>query len=91
MTSSVAKLWNTRTGSSALRTVTALFRRIRFRARISGREDDSRSGVEELAAMMLANTKRIDADLVGTLHLLQEISHALDGTHRQTGGRIGDG
>ena len=41
--------------------------------------------------MMLANAKGVEADLVGTFDLLQEISHPLDRAHSQTGGRISDG
>src|SRR5207253_9729590 len=62
-----------------------------FRARRGRREDHRWSRVEELAAMMLADAKGIEADLVGAFDLLQQVSHPLDRGHCQTGGRISNG
>ena len=62
---SVENRSNTRTGSSVLSTVTADPSRMRSVARRDSGEDDLRRGNREVAAVMLADAKRIEADLVG--------------------------
>src|SRR3954451_1852748 len=86
--SSVANSWNTRTGSAALRTVTALVSRIRrvraaggggiqggggSRNRGSG-ENHGRRGIEELAPVVFANAKYIETDLVSERDCFKQLA-----------------
>ena len=75
--SSVAKSWKTRTGSSELRTVTALVRRMRLGPRRRGGQDDRRRGDDEVGAVMLADAEDVEADLVGELDLLDQVAQPL--------------
>src|SRR5207249_386342 len=77
MRSSVAKLWNTRTGSAALSTATALVRRMRFvRAAAAARIT---AGAESRNSLRWWSPipEDIQSDLVGVLNLLEQIAHAI--------------
>jgi hypothetical protein len=74
--STVENSWKTRIGSSELRTVTALVRRMRFvlaprrRGRRRGRDG-------EVGPVVLAHPEDVQTDLVGELDLLHEVAQAL--------------
>ena len=68
--SSVAKSWNTRTGSSELSTVTALVEADALGPRGAGREHDGRGGHRVVGAVVLADAEDVEPDLVGELDLL---------------------
>ena len=70
----VAKSWKTRTGSSELRTVTALVRRIVRGARGDGGERDGGGGDGEVAAVVLADAEDVEAELLGQLGLLEQVA-----------------
>jgi len=76
MRSRVAKFWKTRTGSAALRTVTAEVRRMVVVGSGCG-EDDGGGRVEVFAAVMLAEAEDVEANLVGYLDLFKEMGDAL--------------
>ena len=75
--SSVAKSWNTRTGSSEEMTLTALVRRIRSVREAAAAEHDGRRRDGEVGPVVLADAEHIEADLVGELDLLDQIADAL--------------
>ena len=75
--SSVANSSKTRTGSSELRTLTALVSRMRC-VRCGGRgERHGGGGDGVVGAVVLADAEDVEADLVGELGLLHEVAHAL--------------
>ena len=77
MRSSVANSWKTRTGSAALRTVTAVVRRMFLvRAAAAARMIGGR-GVEVFGAVMFADAEDVEADLVGEFDLFEEMGDAL--------------
>jgi hypothetical protein len=43
----------------------------------SGSEDDRRGGIEELAAVVFTNTKRVQANLVGVFNLVDQLSQTI--------------
>ena len=71
--SSVAKSWNTRTGSSELSTVTALVSRMLSCAR-PPRPARPRARRRRIGAVMLADAEDVEADLVGQLDLLDQLA-----------------
>ena len=75
--SSVAKSWKTRTGSSELRTVTALRQADARGARRGRGEHDGGRRDGEVGAVVLADAEDVEADLVGELDLLEEVAQAL--------------
>ena len=77
--SRVANCWKTRTGSAALRTVTALPRRIRLVRAAAAAEDHRRRGIVVLLAVVLADAEGVQAHLVGELDLLEQVLHPLLG------------
>ena len=87
--SSVAKSWNTRTGSSELSTVTALDRRIRSRAPRRGGEHDRRRRDDEVGSVVLADAEDVEPELVGQLDLLEQVGQPLLLADRLAGLRIG--
>ena len=52
---------------------------MRLVQRGGGGEDDGRSGVEELGAVMFADAEDVEADLVGERDLVEQMLHALLG------------
>jgi hypothetical protein len=88
--SRVANSWKTRTGSAALRTVTALVRRMLF-VRVGRRaQNDDRCGIKEFGPMVFANAEHIQTDFVGEFHLFQQILHALNRAKGEPRTRVGD-
>src|SRR5438477_12748515 len=79
MRSSVAKLWNTRTGSAALSTATALVRRMRFvRAAAAARIT---AGAESRNSLRwLADPEHIQAHFIGVLDLVEEVAKTIGRT-----------
>src|SRR5438445_11698451 len=75
--SSVANSWNTRTGSAALSTVTALVRRIRRVRAAAGSEEHRWSRVEVLLAVMFSDPEGVKPDAFRVLDLLDQVTHAL--------------
>ncbi len=75
--STSANCWKTRTGSSELRTVTALERRMLLGDRRDGAERDGGRGDEEVRAVVLADREHVEPELVGELGLLEQVAHAL--------------
>ena len=71
--STVANSWNTRIGSSELRTVTALVRRMRLGPRGGCGEHDCRRRHGEVGPVVLADTEDVEPELVGELDLLHEV------------------
>jgi hypothetical protein len=58
-----------------------------FGAGGGGGEDDGGGGVEEVGAVVLADTDDVEADLIGVLDLVEEVAHLVDGC----GGDVGEG
>ena len=77
--SSVAKSWNTRTGSSELSTLTALVSRMSLGALGRGGQDDGRGGDGEVGPVVLADAEDVEPDLVGQRDLLDQVSEPLRG------------
>ena len=72
--SSVAKSWNTRTGSSELITLTALVRRILLVR--SAAAASTTAGVETAKSVVFPHAEHVQTDLVGKLDLLDEVADA---------------
>src|SRR6185436_15844016 len=62
-----------------------------FRARRSRGQNHHRRRIEELGAVMLANAKNIQANLIGKLDLFQQMLHALDRGDGKSRGWVGNG
>ena len=77
--SSVAKSWKTRTGSSELRTVTALVSRMRLVRSAAAARTTAGRGDGEVGAVVLADAEDVEADLVGELDLLDEVAQGARG------------
>ena len=77
--SSVAKSWNTRTGSSEVRTVTALVSRMRLVRAAAAAEHDRRRRDREVGPVVLADAEDVEADLVRELDLLDQVREPLLG------------
>ena len=71
---SVENRWNTRTGSSVLRTVTADPSRMRLRPAGNRREHDLGRRDREVGPMVLADAERVEAELVGEHRLLDDVA-----------------
>src|ERR1700731_65780 len=61
-----------------------------IRARTCRSQNDDRRGIHELAAMMFADAKHIEPNLVGDHNLLQQVLHTLDGAEGEPHRRVGD-
>src|SRR5437867_318079 len=77
----VAKFWNTRTGSSALKHGDGARQTDPLGACGCRSEKDCRRGIEELAAMVFADTKRVHPHLRGVFDLLEELSQTVRRIH----------
>ena len=73
--STVAKSWNTRTGSSELITETALVEPDPFRARGRGRKHDRRRRNDEVRAVVLTDAEDVEPEPVRELDLLHQVAH----------------
>ena len=90
--SRVANSWNKRTGSAALRTVTALVSRMcSVRAAAAPRMTVGAES-EELAAVMLADPERIEPEPIGVLDLLDQVAETVGCADRKAvlGKRCGE-
>ena len=77
--SSVAKSWNTRTGSSELSTLTALVRRIVSVLAAIAASTTAGAETIEVLTMVLADAEDVEPDLFGEDGLLDQVAHALVG------------
>ena len=77
--SSIAKSWNTRTGSSELSTVTALVSRNRFVRAAMAARTTAGDGDDEVGPMVLPDAEHVESDLVGELGFLDELAHRVEG------------
>ena len=75
--SSVAKSWNTRTGSSELSTRDGAREADLLGAGRARGQRDGRGRDREVGPVVLADAEHVEADLVGQLGLLQEVAHPL--------------
>lgn len=74
---------------AALRTVTALLRRIRFvRAAAAARITVGRR-IVEITAVVLTDLERVKPNLVSQLDLVEHVAHALDKAHRRAAAQVG--
>ena len=74
--SSVAKSWNTRTGSSELSTRDGARQADALGPRGAGGEHDRGRGDREVGAVVLADAEHVEPDLVGELDLLEQVRAA---------------
>ena len=72
--SSVAKLWNTRTGSAALRTVTALESRMRFVRAAAAARMTVGAESRKSRAVVLADAEDVEPDLIRELDFVDEVA-----------------
>ena len=87
--SSVAKSWNTRTGSSELSTRDRAREPDALRALGRRREHDRRRRDGEVGPVVLADAEHVEPDLVGELDLLDEVAEALRRSQRLARDRVG--
>ena len=55
----------------------------------AARENDGRRGVEELAAVVFADTEDVQPDLVGVFDLLDQVAEAIGCADHVAGGGVG--
>ena len=88
--SRVAKSWKTRTGSSELRTVTALVNRMLTWPAHRG-ENEGRGPTPTNRAGVLADAEDVQPDLLGELRLFDELAHTRGSGRRPVPRRVGCG
>ena len=84
--SSVAKSWNTRTGSSELSTVTALVRRMCLVRAAPAASTTAGDDDDVVGTVMLADAEHVEPELIGELDLLEQIGESLLRAHQMPGG-----
>ena len=87
--SSVAKSWNTRTGSSELSTLTALVSRIRWCARRRPASTTAGAETAKSGRWCSPTAEDVEPDLVGELDLLDQVAQPLRRRDRPPCRRVG--